>query len=332
MSIPNLSPELMFKYLERLEEKYKTAETEDAKQAIRARITAIDVFVDNCAMSTLEESAADLRIDARMFDLPLLASVLQLGSGEKLPEQFKLDFNEPIQTKGEDETKENDSIVDLEEVRVNYNLNLDYENPEIVKIINALKSGFSKSDNFQKHMFAAVNAFRKKVEVPEEIDDFTIIYELIKNIGLHNLPKLQEYAQSLYKSGLEKGHALDAIIDVKSRLTSWSDESITNMVRTLISMVASGENHHLILDPSREKISGLVKDVEFVTRMASLWPKVNYQRKEKTTGNIIEELLDCTVEKAAGFQIGQLYKLCSLKKRAEMLANRKVYVEKGYPA
>ena len=329
MSIPKLSPELMFKQLERLEQRLKVAKNAQEAKAIYERITVIEAFIDNCALATLSDAAADLKIDTRLFDLPLLTSFLQLPEGAAVPEQMALDFHEPLHESKED-NNEGDPV-ELEEILEQTELELDYENQEINRIMNALYTGLAGKDNFEKHMEAAVNVLRKKIQVPAEVDDFSIIRALMKPKPLHELPKFEEFAKKLYKIGLEDGHALNCIIEVKSRLKKWSDDSIANMVRTLISTVASGDQHHMILDDGRKKISELIKNQEFISKMAELWPTVKYVRKEKSTGNIVEEMLSCTIEKAAGYHMSHLYGLCSLKQQA-MLANRKIYVEKGYPA
>ena len=334
MAIPKLSPELMFKQLERLEERIKIAKTAEEVTALYGRVTAIEAFIDNCALATLSDAAADLRIDSRLFDIPLLTSFLQLPDGQTAPLQLEMDFNAPIEsqkTENKTESSPESPIVDLEEVIEHTTLTLDAENEEIKRIMNALYTGLSGKEDFQKHVYAAIGAIRKRVEIPAEVDDFSILEALIRPKGLYELPKLEEFAKKLWRQGNNDGHAFNCLIEAKSKFKKWSDDAIANLVRTMIVKASPDMSHQIILDPDRKIISELIKNQEFISKLAEVWPTVEYKRTKKGTDEVITEMLACTEIKAAGYHIGHLNGLCSLKKQAQ-LAGRKIYVEKGYPA
>lgn len=325
----------MFKYLERLEEKEKSTTDPSALRAIQERTVAIEAFIDNCAMVTLTDAAVEMRIDIRLFDLPLLSSILQLSPGEELPKQLEMDFAEDaVIVKDEPEVKDEPvkTTEDLEETVNHSHLELDYTHPEIIRIMNALYTGLASKDDHAKYLRAASSVTRKKLSLPDDVDDYSIIEALTRPHGLYKLPKFEEFAKKLYKIGQSDGHAIGALIEVKKLLPEWSDDSIANMVRHLISTVASGNTHHDILDCDRKVITDLTKNVDFIASLAEAWPQVHYCRVDKTTKEMKEEILPCTEIKAAAFHIAHLYGLSSPKKQAKLAFTRKNYVEKGYPA
>lgn len=334
MAIPKLNPELMFKQLERIESKMKSAKSAEEVKALYERQVAIEAFIDNCALATLEDAAADLRIDTRLFDLPLLSSFLQLPEGTKVPAQLAMDFNQPIETtttiEVNDETAEN-PVVDLEEVDVQQTLKLDYEHPEILRIMNALYTGLSDKEDIPKYLRAAANVVRKKLNVPEEVDSFTIIDALIKPKGFSAFPKFKEFAKKFFELSMKDSHAINCMIEAKRVLPEWDDDSLARLVGYLITSASPSMVHHNILDCDRKIITALTKNAEFISKLAEAWPNVNYSRQDKKTGTLIEEILPCTEPKAAAYHVAKLYNLVSPTKRAK-LAHRKIYVEKGYPA
>lgn len=326
--LPVLTPEYMFKYQERLLQKIASETNPDVVAALKRREAQIDVFMDACCIHTLIENAPIMTIDPKMFDLPLLANVLGISQA---PDQLKIDFN-PQRTIEVEEVKpipvEDELTVD--DVFLSKILELDLSNEKIARAVTLLKKGLSESTNFNKHIKAAVQSVRKEVELPADIDEFSIFNALIKDLPFDELKSLKEKAVDLFHIGLTEQHAINLALNVKADFPEWSDEAIASFVAFMVSRGSNSMQHHDILNANRKIITELTKTPEVIARVAKLYPKVSYSRIVKSTGEREYELIPGTDPRAGAFQIAKLYNLCSLEKRAK--AAHRIYVEKGYPA
>lgn len=357
MSIPVLSPELMDSCLVRYKKQLETAKDPAERTALQGRIKAIELFLDNCVMATLQDVVTELKIDTALFDIPFLAKALGMHA-EELPKQLALDFHakpscmtpEEIEAKkavdpafkaamegkgyccGSDgkEIKLGVTTVTEEpgkQTTVTEEITIDTSKPVIASSLKIIAKQW-ESLGFQ-HLFSKSLNRLAELAGLKDAPRSRVFQELIKNLEVEKLKGYQMFQSELKSLMEEDKHAIRAFLRAKKIMPDWSDEEIASFIR---SAAESLENYEEIVNRSPQYISTLYKDANLQRALAEFYKEV--VRWEKAGDGDVEVTYKVDDEKnLTGYMI-QLQQLNDIMSpvRIAQLGKRKKYVEKGYPA